>query len=217
MSVKKKIVVAPISNESDEKVLFATLKDFPTERMILLTSPEGIVKAEGFRERLDMLGIPASIVNVRPTENRWEDYFIAFADALEGLERERVLVNIATADRISQCALTNAAHVNGIRAVAVINGEVLLLPILKLSVSSVLSPKKIAILKELEKSKCFSSIEDLAKSTGMSIQLASYHIHGTPKSEGLSQLEMVDTDEGRSRTRVCLSTMGRLFMRGYLG
>jgi len=214
--MKKKIVIAPVNNDSEEKVLLATLKDFPTEQMILLVSPEGIVKAESFRERLEVLGIPASIVRVNPTKNKWEDYFTAFADVLDGMEKERVLLNIATADRISQCALTNAAHVNGVRAVAVIDGEIMMLPILKISFSSVLSPKKIAILKELNKNQCFSSIENLAKSTRMSIQLASYHIHGTDKSKGLSQLEMVDIEEGRSRTRVCLSTMGRLFMKGYL-
>ncbi|MFH1393777.1 MAG: hypothetical protein ABII71_03055 [Candidatus Micrarchaeota archaeon] len=215
--MKKRIVIAPVNNESEEKVLLASLKDFPTERVILLTSPEGIVKAEGFVGMLDVLGIPGTIVRVQPTKNPWEDYFVAFAEVLEGLEKDRVLVNIATADRISQCALTNAAHVNGIRAIAVINGEIVMLPILKLSFTSILSPKKIRMLRELQKSSCFASIEDLSKSTGMSLQLASYHIHGNEKSDGLVQLELVDIDEGRGKTRVCLSTMGRLFMKGYLG
>ncbi len=215
--MKKKTIIAPVNPDSESSVLFAPIKEFTTERVILLASTDGIVRAESVRDEFGKLGIPVSIVNVKPGTNTWEDYFVAVAEVLEGQVKENIIINIASADRISQCALTNAAHVNGIRAVAVIDGNVMLLPILKLSVSSVLSDKKMRMLRELGKNKCFSSLEDLSKATGMSLQLASYHVNGTAKSPGLVQLELVDIEEGRSKTRVCLSTMGRLFMRGYLG
>lgn len=215
--MRKKIIVAPINSESEGEMLYPLVREFPTERMMLLTSPDGIVKAEDFQKELGRLGIPVSIVRVPPSGNPWEDYFTMVSEVLDGQEKDDIVINISSADRISQCALTNAAHVNGMRAVAIINNEVMMLPILKLSYSNMLSPKKVRILKELHKSGCRNSLEELSRSAGMSLQLLSYHINGSKKSKGLSELELVDTKEEKGRTRVCLSTMGRLFMKGFLG
>jgi hypothetical protein len=214
--MQKKIIIAPVGPDSSAKDLFSPVKEFPTERMVLLASPEGIPRAEELKQELERLDIPASIVKVTGS-NPWEDYFTVVSDIIEGHQRGRVIINIATADRISQCALTNAAHVNGIKAVAFIDGKLIALPILKLSYGSIMSPKKMRILEELHRAgMCYSSMEGLAKKTGMSLQLLSYHINGTPKSEGLIQLELVEVEERKGRMRVCLSTMGRLFMKGYL-
>lgn len=214
--MKKKIIIAPINSESMEKIVLLPVREFPTEKMIFLTSPDGIVKAEEFSEQLEKLGITTSTVKIKSSGNPWEDYFVSVAEVLEGQERENIVINISTADRISQCALTNAAHVNGIKAIAVFETHVMVLPILKLSYSNMLSPKKLKVLQELHKSKCSSSLEELAKSTNMSLQLLSYHINGSAKSKGLSELELVDTENMKGRVQVCLSTMGRLFMRGYM-
>lgn len=214
--MKKKTIVAPINSESIEKIVLLPVREFPTQRMIFLTSPDGMVKAGEFSEQLEKLGIVSSIVKINPGGNPWEDYFVSLAEVLEGQEKENVVINISTADRISQCALTNAAHVNGIKAIAVFETHVMVLPILKLSYSNMLSPKKLKVLQELQKSTCSSSLEELAKSTQMSLQLLSYHINGSAKSKGLSELELVDTEDIKGRVKVCLSTMGRLFMRGYM-
>lgn len=214
--MKKKTIIAPINSESVEKTVLLPVREFPTERMIFLSSTDGTIKAEEFSMQLDKIGIETSIVKINSSGNPWEDYFVSLAEVLEGQERENIVINISTADRISQCALTNAAHVNGIKAIAVFETHVMVLPILKLSYSNMLSPKKLSILRELHKSKCSSSLEQLAKSTSMSLQLLSYHINGSAKSKGLSELELVDTQEMKGRVQVCLSTMGRLFMRGYM-
>ncbi len=214
--MKKKTIVAPINSESMEKIVLLPVREFPTEKMIFLTSPDGIVKAEEFSKQLEKLGITTSTVKINSSGNPWEDYFVSVAEVLEGQEKENIVINISTADRISQCALTNAAHVNGIKAIAVFETHVMVLPILKLSYSNMLSPKKLKVLQELHKSKCSSSLEELAKSTNMSLQLLSYHINGSAKSKGLSELELVDTENMKGRVQVCLSTMGRLFMRGYM-
>ncbi|MBD3210427.1 hypothetical protein GF318_03525 [Candidatus Micrarchaeota archaeon] len=211
----KKIILAPVNQDSTEKELFAPVREFPTERVVLLSSVEGTVKAEALVKRLEGLGIPASVTRVSG-KSRWEAYFTAVADALDGLEKDRIIINISGADRISQCALTNAAHVNGIPAVAFIDGKLMMLPVLRLSVSSVLTARKMKILEELNREECYCPMEKLAKKTGMSLQLLSYHINGTLKSEGLARLELVETSMEKGRAKVCLSTMGRLLMRGYL-
>lgn len=213
----KKIIIAPIDEDSDEKVLFSPIKEFPIERVILLTATEGVVKAEKFKQNLENLSIPVSIVKVKHTGNPWEDFFSLVPEVVEGQDKNNIIINISTADRISQCALTNAAHINGIKAVAVINNNMILLPIIRLSFSNVLSDKKINILKQLEKNKCFSSLEDLAKATGISLQLMAYHIHGTDKSPGLENLGLAETKDVKGKVRVCISTMGKLFMKGFIG
>jgi hypothetical protein len=211
---KRKTLVMPINSESDERMAFFTLRDFPTERVIFLTWPDGIMKAEGFAEKLKVLGIGSSIIRVSVT-NPWEDFFRVMVDACQGIPKDSILVNISTADRVSQCALTNAAHVNGLRAVAVINERLVVLPILKFSFSNILSGKKMRILECLG-GKCLNSLEEVARRTGMSLQLVSYHVNGTPKSKGLASLELVETEVEKGRVKVCLSTMGRLFMDGYI-
>jgi DNA-binding transcriptional ArsR family regulator len=210
----KKIVIVPVNENTETEVLFATLKEFPTEKMILLASADGIIRAEEYAKDLSKLGIESRIVKVEG-KNAWESYFKATVNVCNGLPKEKIVINISTADRVSQCALTNAAHVNGLKAVAIIDGRMILLPILKIAYSNVLSDKKMKILELLE-GNCIGSLEDISKKTKMSLQLVSYHINGTPKSKGLVDHELVEAKEEKGRIRVCLSTMGKLFMDGYL-
>jgi hypothetical protein len=72
------------------------------------------------------------------------------------------------------------------------------------------------ILHELEQFRCHDSLEALSKKTKMSLQLVSYHIHGNEKSKGLKKLELVELTEVKGKTKVCLSTMGKLMMHGYV-
>jgi len=210
----KKVVIAPVNKDTQAEVLFATLKEFPTSRMIMLYSPEGFEKAEGFSSDLKKLGIESNLVKV-DGNNPWDAYFRATVDACKGIPRNDVVINISSADRIPQCAMTNAAHVNGLRAVAILKDRMIMLPILRMSFSNVLSEKKMRILEALEGS-CIGSLEDISRKTGMSLQLVSYHINGTPKSQGLKDLELVETKEEKGKVRVCTSAMGRLFMDGYI-
>jgi DNA-binding transcriptional ArsR family regulator len=210
----KKIVIAPVNSETKDECLFATLKEFPTEKMIMLSSADGMIRAEQYTADLKKLGIESTIVKVEGN-NPWESYFKATVDVCEGLEPEKIVINISSSDRIAQCAITNAAHVNGLRAVAILNGKMMMLPILKISFSNILSEKKMKILEALDGS-CMNSLEDISKKTGMSLQLVSYHINGTPKSKGLRDLELVETNEEKGKIKVCTSTMGRLMMEGYL-
>ena len=210
----RKIVIAPIDSKSEERTVFFTMREFPTERMIFLTWPDGVLKAENFSAQLKKFGITTSTVKVSG-KNPWEDFYRALVDACEGIPKEKIIINISTADRVSQCALTNAAHVNGLKAVAVIDNKLILMPILKIAYSDVLSDNKMKILHALD-GKCIGSLEDISKKTRMSLQLVSYHINGTLKSQGLVGLELVNTSEEKGRIKVCLSTMGRLFVDGYI-
>ena len=214
--MKKMVLVAPVSSDSDLKVLFSPLKEFPFERIIMLSLPDGLARAHEFSKEIEKIGLSPSIFRIKSGSNPWEDFFVSLAEAIQGFQTEKVIINVSTADRISQCALTNAAHVNGIKAVAILNGEVSVLPILKLSYGTIIQPSKMKILEEL-KTGCIPSMEELSEKTGMSLQLTSYHVKGTQKSKGLVDLELVEVKTEKGRQRVCLTTLGRLLMRGYIG
>jgi len=72
--------------------------------------------------------------------------------------------------------------------------------------------KKLKILKLLD-NKEIMSMEEISKKAGMSLHLVYYHINGTLKEEGLKGLELV---ESLDKSKVKLSMLGRLLIKGYI-
>ena len=129
---------------------------------------------------------------------------------------KNLLINTATGDRMTTCAATSAAFVNGIKAFSVEKGMVMLLPVLKFSYYRILTDKKMEILTTLSKPNCCISLEELSKKTKMSLPLISYHINGNLKSEGLKKMGLVETDEIKGRMEIKLSVLGRMLIHGYV-
>ena len=106
---------------------------------------------------------------------------------------------------------------NGLKAISVNDNSTKLLPILKFNYYSLISDKKMDIIKFLFNEKtCCSSLEQLSKRTGMSLPLISYHINGNLKSQGLKDMGLVTTDENKGRISVKLTLLGRLLVQGYV-
>ncbi|HLG23294.1 MAG TPA: helix-turn-helix domain-containing protein, partial [Candidatus Nanoarchaeia archaeon] len=129
---------------------------------------------------------------------------------------KNLIINTATGDRMTTCAATSAAFVNGIKAFSVEKGMAMLLPVLKFSYYRILTDKKMGILTTLSKPNCCISLEELSKKTKMSLPLISYHINGNLKSEGLKEMGLVDTNETRGRVEIKLSTLGKMLLNGYI-
>lgn len=208
----KNIIIAPVGDNMD--ALFIGLREFPTERVILLTPPNRVRDAEKAVQDLDRFKIPVKIYEIKG--NLWEEMFRKIAEIKEIEKDKSVLVNTATGDRLTTCAATSAAFVNGIKAFSVDNGMAMLLPVLKFSYYKMLTDKKMEILKMLSKPDCCMSLEGLSKRTKMSLPLVSYHINGNLKSEGLKEMGLVETTEKKGRIEIKLSTLGRLLIRGYV-
>jgi len=148
--------------------------------------------------------------------NVWEEMFQKIAE-IKALEKgKEIIINTATGDRVSTCAATSAAFVNGLKAMAVDDGMAMMLPVLKFSYYNILTAKKMEILKLLQQPGCCKSLEELSKKTKMSLPLISYHINGNLKSDGLKELGLVDTTEEKGRIAVTLSTLGKLLVKGYI-
>jgi len=208
----KYVVVAPVGDNMD--ALFVGIREFPTERVILLSPEERLDAAKKAQNDLERFKVPVKIMEIKG--NIWEEMFMKIAQ-ISNIEKSiEILVNTATGDRVSTCAATSA-FVNGLKAISVNGNDVMLLPVLKFSYYNMIAGKKMEILKLLSKPGCCASLEELSKKTKMSLPLISYHINGNLKSEGLKGMGLIETMENKGKIAIKLSTLGSMLIKGYIG
>lgn len=209
----KYIVIAPVGNNMD--ALFVGIRDFPTEKVILIAPSERMRDAMKAKKDLERFQIKTQVVEIQG--NIWEEMFRKIAEIKEIEKDKEIIVNTATGDRTTMCAATSAAFVNGLKAISVEGNESMMLPVLKFSYYRLLSDRKLKILEILAKDKtCCKSLDDLAKRTKMSLPLISYHVNGNLKSEGLRELGVVETTEIKGRMAISLTMLGKLLIKGYV-
>ncbi len=129
---------------------------------------------------------------------------------------EDVIFNVTSGEKLLGCAALSAAFVNGLKAVAIMNGEPMMLPVLKFSYDRLVSQTKLDILKALQKKGGeVGSLEELKELTGYGKPLLSYHIQGAEDSQGLVDLGLVEVKRGdRGRSIIQETTLGRLLTLG---
>jgi DNA-binding transcriptional ArsR family regulator len=129
---------------------------------------------------------------------------------------EDVVFNVTSGEKLLGCAALSAAFVNGLKAVAIMNGEPMMLPVLKFSYDRLVSQTKLDILKALQKKGGeVESLEELKELTGYGKPLLSYHIQGAEDSQGLVDLGLVEVKRGdRGRSIIQETTLGRLLTLG---
>jgi len=211
MGEEKHIIVAPVGEEKD--AFYTGIEKFPPSKVILLSSQQNMPVAEEIKKDLDSKNIPTKILEIG--EPLWEEMFKVVRGVSKVEDPTKILVNIGSSDRITQCAVTSAAFVNGLRAFNVNGDRIALLPILRFSYYDVLTDRKRRILEAIGDSGC-SSLEELSKKASLSLPLISYHINGNMKSEGLKQLGLVETEEKKGRTEIRLTLLGRLIVSGLI-
>jgi len=129
---------------------------------------------------------------------------------------EDVIFNVSSGDKLLGCAALSAAFVNGLKAVAIVRGEPMLLPVLKFSYDRLVSQTKLDILKALQKKGGeVESLEELRELTGYGKPLLSYHIQGAEDSQGLVDLGLVEVRRGeRGKSMIHATTLGKLLTLG---
>jgi Family of unknown function (DUF6293) len=127
-----------------------------------------------------------------------------------------VIFNVSSGEKLLGCAALSAAFVNGLKAVAIVHGEPMLLPVLKFSYDRLVSQTKLDILKALQKKGGeVDSLEELKELTGYGKPLLSYHIQGAEDSQGLGDLGLVEVRRGdRGKSMIQATTLGRLLTLG---
>jgi DNA-binding transcriptional ArsR family regulator len=207
----KYVVIAPVA-ASLEKVMKA-LFELEVKEAVLVYHKSNEQLAEEVSKELKKKHIPSTLKEMRG--NMWEDAFKVVSETRKLAGENNVIVNVGTSESLCKCVLMSAAFVNGLKTVDILlNGEKVMLPIMKFSYYKLLSPKKMELLKLLHGSDCCTSLEELSKRTKMSLPLVSYHVNGNLKSEGLKELGLVDTKSMAGKTSIKLSFLGKLLVQG---
>jgi len=207
-------IIAPLGENLAST--FLAIREFPTERIYLLSTGKNRDKTEQLKKVTDSLKISVQVIDVKG--NSLEGMFRAFAQIKGGVKEDSILVNVSSGDNTDNCAALAAAYVNGLKAFSVVEDRVMLLPILKFSYYRLIPERKLNILKFLKtEPDCCSSLEELSRRLKMSLPLVSYHINGSAKAEGLVSQGLVEVHIGpHGRTQVILTEMGRLIAEGLI-
>ncbi|MBR9693245.1 winged helix-turn-helix transcriptional regulator [Candidatus Woesearchaeota archaeon] len=209
----KHTIIAPVGGEND--TIFLGIKEFPTERIILVAEPDFLREAENIKKDLERFKIPTRVERLKGPV--WEELFRIVHEVTSGINEQNVIINVASGRGLMNCAATSAAFVNGIKAFGMNDdGEIMVLPVLKFNYYKLLSERKMKLLMLLGKDECCSSLEQLSQLAKMSLSLVSYHINGNLKSEGMKQLGLVETKDVGGRIHVELTTLGKLLLKGYV-
>lgn len=206
------VQVAPVGDNLD--AIFVGIREFPTKKIVLLAPTEKMSDAKELEEKLKPFRVPVSIIQIKG--NMIETMFdvLASLKKSEGDDGETIVVNVATGDRMSTCAALSASYVNGVKAFSVVEDKILALPFLKFSFSKMIAEKKLEILRSLADGPL--SFEELSKRVKVSSPLLSYHLNGDRETEGLIEIGLVEYLEGEEKgKKIALSSMGRLFFKGY--
>ncbi|MAF36557.1 hypothetical protein CL622_05575, partial [archaeon] len=169
-------VMAPVGDNLT--ALFVGMKEFPTQKVILIAPMDKLKEAQQLEEQLNTFTVSTQIIEVEG--NMMEAMFKTFGQMCAIYQPDELIVNVATGDRMSTCAALSAAYANGLKAFGVVGDKTMLMPIMKLSYYNELSDNKLAILSKLD-SEDHMPLKKLAEETGLSISLLSYHVNGNYK------------------------------------
>lgn len=210
----KHVLVAAVGENNS--AIYSGIREFPTEMVYLLATQKGFSEAKKIEKDLTKFKVPVKILQVDAKE-LFEETFKRVGDIVKSENGRSVLINAGCGDSTARCAATCAAFVNGVKAFDIANNKVRMLPVLKFSYYRLLPEKKMGLLKILAREHdCCASLEQLAKRSGMSLPLVSYHVNGSRKVEGLKQMGLVDTSEKKGRVAIKLSSLGELLVSGYI-
>ncbi len=110
---------------------------------------------------------------------------------------EDVIFNVTSGEKLLGCAALSAAFVNGLKAVAIMNGEPMMLPVLKFSYDRLVSQTKLDILKALQKKGgVVESLEELKELNRLWEAFAELSYSG---SRGLTRTCRSRTSRGHER------------------
>jgi hypothetical protein len=198
----------------DAQAVVAGAKAFPVTKLVLVFEERDAKAAVDVASKLSASKFEVErrlIKGPLPTE-----LLAAMAQLLqsEGLHFDDVIINISGGEKLLSCSLLSAAFVNGLRAIAIVDGKVMQLPVLKFSYSEMISESKMNILRALARAGgAVDSLNTLSEMSGVEKSLLSYHIRGGRDAKGLEELNLVAIERAKQgRLMVSLTEMGRLML-----
>lgn len=203
------VMIVPFEGEHD--AIFIGIKEFPSEKIILISPASRYAEANKFKGDAAKLHILVQIIELQT--DTIEEFFKAF-NGMIATERGRIVINLGSSEHLLKLFGQSAAFIHGIKAFDVVDDKICPLPILKMSYYEILAGKKMKILQELSKSAKISSLGELGKRTKMGPSLINYHIYGSKKTPGLKKLGTLEVFREKGKIAAKLTPLGRLFMGG---
>lgn len=209
----KNTLVAVMGADPDaEDILYRSLKDFPSDKIILIVDKESIQAAQRIRDSLAKFGIAVEHEKVQNTKSM-DELFLKIKSIKQMEENRNIVINIDT-DYMSSCLALSSAFVNGIQAIGLMEEKLIAYPIMKFSYYTALSEKKLRIMKKIHDNEQYESIQKLGKDLNMNLPLTAYHINGAPGKPGLDQMGLVQTEKKGRSHKIRLTKLGELLMKG---
>lgn len=206
----KHVVIAPFEDYLEG--LFAGVREFPTEKIILLVPEAKSMNAERAKKELEKFRIPVEIETIENPDSLEEVFeTVSYIKARE--IGKPLIVNLSSSIGMIGCAALSAAFVNGLQAFEIIGEKVIMFPILKFSYYDMLSDKKMRILELLYREKSVDSLEELSKKVKLGPSLVNYHIYGNEKNPGLKELGLVEVLREKGKIRLQPTTLAKLMLK----
>lgn len=209
--MKSIYLVAPFGEDLETISIIA--KELSLQKIIIISDKNDLGNAEQFAAKVRSQHMPVEIATI--SGYSLEELFKIFKSFSEINDKE-IIVNAASGNKMVSCLSLSAAFVYGLKAVGVHNGKMMLLPVMKFSYSNMLSDQKLKILKLIHEKDCCDSLEELSDKMNLSFPLVSYHINGSPKSEGLENMGLVEIHKHGKTKSIGLTTLGRMLMNGII-
>lgn len=210
----KTLQIATVGVDTD--TVLVGIRNLPAHKLALICLPKDKDAIDSFASTLERT-LKISVDVYAPHGNPLEGVLETIATILEedGKKFEDIIVNVAGGEKTLTCAAVSAAFINGLKAFHVMDGMLVMLPVLKLSYDRIVSKAKKNILRFIEKAGGeVESLEQLSKLSGYGKPLLSHHIRGAEDSRGLAELGLVETERvKRGRIRVKLTMLGKILLR----
>ncbi len=207
------VMVAIIGADNDASdVLYQGLREFSSEKVVLLAEDAHSDKSEKIRKELEKMKVPVISESLK-SRTSMEEVFARLARIREREKDNKIMINVDT-DYLSSCIALSAAFVNGVQAIGVLEDKIIAYPIMKFSYYNALSDRKMMMLQTISKKGRFDSLEELSQQVKMSLPLVTYHVRGAREKPGLEELGLVETKRNRGKISTQLSPLGRLIVNG---
>src|SRR6267143_2498004 len=155
-------IVAPMGENLES--IFTAIRDFPTEKVYLISKGKHLDRIDELKSVADRLKIDVQVIEIKGS--LLEGMFKTFAQIKTAVNDDSMLVDVSSGDNLDNCAALSAAYVNGLKAFAVIESKLMMLPVLKFSYYRLIPERKLATVMFLKtQPDCCSSLEDLAQRT----------------------------------------------------
>ena len=198
----------------NENAVSIGLRNFPTRKLILITSNQTIERANKLATKLhDVHNLTIEIVRTKDDNLATILGTITQTIQQNADSFQEALINIGPANRNQVTAGLAAAYLYGVRAFDITGEDPVIVPVLKLGYREMVSGVKLEILHTLEKVEQVNSLEELARMTNHGKPLLSYHIKGTEKTRGLLDLGLVEVKHlKQGRIQVKLTKLARTLL-----